>query len=523
MGKKSYFNKLTKTTLIIFIFFQVIPFIAPSPLRLPGTEIKINPGMLSFLKPPVTDTANLTNASATLSNSRFSYRAGVSSGTSGSSTVTIDSAGNADNDTNHLFPQDTVCFADSGLNGCKGDKTYTVANIVDSTNFNVSSPLSDTLASSDLVIATQSGSLTLQFTLATTVPANGDILITIPAVDSTNQTNDGFPDTASSVSTNGFDLNGIATTDVSVASSGCNNNWTVANITPGTASTDHTIRIDRSTDSCAASSTITVTIDNDPGLVNPAPLTSHTQGQADVYTINIKTRDGGDNQLDQIDTKVAPVEAVLVSATVDESLSFTVSGVSADSGTYCGVTRTASSPDTTATSIPWGTLSSTYAAATHNTVQQLTVSTNADAGYKVYIEENDQMGKDGKTCTGSTAGEADNCIQDTTCNATGCSHTTYQDWGADPSSYPGLGYSLENSSGTDAKFEYNTGGATFNAKQMADQEASESRSATDAEIMTASSPVDGSVVNVCFRIDITATQPAGYYFNIIKYTAVPTF
>jgi hypothetical protein len=153
----------------------------------------------------------------------------------------------------------------------------------------------------------------------------------------------------------------------------------------------------------------------------------------------------------------------------------------------------------------------------------LTVSTNSTGGYKVYAEENDQMGKDGIACSGASAGEANDCVQDTVCDGTGCTHQTYRDWGSDPSSYPGLGYSLENVSGTDATFEFDTSAGTFNAKQFADQEASESRSAANAHIMTNSGPVDSSSVNVCYRIDITATQPAGYYYNKVIYTAVPTF
>ncbi len=476
-----------------------------------------------FLKPTQkTHSANFTSASATLSNARFSYKAGVASGTSGSSTVTIDASGNADNNTNHLFPKDVVCFAGSLETGCLGNVSYTVANIVDSTTFNVTTPLTTTLESTAYVVATQSGSLTLSFTTATEIPSNGDIYITIPAVNTTGRTNDGIPDTASTTATNGFDIQTIATTDISIT--GCTDvNWTVASITAGDASNDHRILINRSTSSCPASTAITVTIDSSPGIINPAPLTTHTQGQADSYQINIKSRDGADNTLDQSDVAVAPIEGVLISATVDEAISLTIAGITTDSGSYCGITRTASSPDTTATSVPWGTLSPTYAAATHNTQHQVTVSTNATDGYSLYVEENDQMGKDGKVCTGASAGESVDCIQDTVCDGTGCTHQTYRDWGSNPSSYPGLGYSLQNVTNTDATFEYNTSSATFNAKQFADQEASESRSAANARIMNNSGPVDSSSVYVCYRIDITSTQPAGYYYNKVKYTAVPTF
>lgn len=469
-----------------------------------------------------TYSANFTAASATLSNARFSYKAGVSSGTSGTPTVTIDGSGNADNDTNHLFPMDNVCFAGTLETGCLGNVNYDVANIISSTVFNTSSALSTTLESTAYVVATQSGSLSLAFTTVNQIPISGDLLITIPAVKSAGKTNDGFPDTAATKANNGFDIKGITTGDITVT--GCTDvNWTVASITAGNGSTDHTILINRATSVCAPGTAITVTIDSSPGLINPAPLTTHTQGQADTYQINIQSRDTGDNTLDQSDVTVSPIEGVLISATVDETLSLTVAGVSANSGSYCGVTRTASSPDTTATSVPWGTLASTYLAATHNTNHQLTVSTNSTAGYKLYVEENDQMGKDGVTCTGASAGEANDCIQDTVCDGTGCTHQTLRDWGSDPTAYPGLGYSLENVTGTDATFTYNGSGGTFNAKQFADQEATESRSAATAHVMSNSGPVDSSSAYVCYRIDITATQPAGYYFNKVIYTAVPTF
>jgi len=504
-------KKYRKILVSLIIFFQFLYFYL----------IKI-PQNINIL-----DTANFSSASATLGNSRLSYRAGVASGTSGTSIVTIDGSGNPDNNTNHLFTKDTVCFTDSGQNGCIGSKTYTVANIIDGTNFNTSTALTNTLLSDGYAVASQSGSMVIAFTTTTEIPSNGDLLITIPMADNADG-NDGLPDTSSSVATNGFDLNGIVAADISVT--GCTDaNWVATEvITEGSGTTDHTIRIDRQTSTCAAASAIVVTIDSSPGIVNPAPITSgHTQGTADGYSINVISRDGSDNELDTVNTKVAPVEAVFVSATVDESLSFTIAGISADSGDYCGVTRTASSPDSTAYSVPWGTIPSTYAEATHNAAQQLTVSTNATSGYKVYAEENDQMGRNGNVCTGATpsAGEytfsSGICIRDTACGGTPCTHTTPQDW-TDMATYPGFGYSLEDQTGTDAQFEYNDTG-TFQTKQFADQEAPEVRSDASAEIMTNAAPVAGSSVYVCYRVAIPGTQPAGYYYNKIKYTAVPTF
>ena len=149
-----------------------------------------------FIKPSTkTYSANFTSASATLSNARFSYKAGVASGTTATSTVTIDSSGNADNDTNHLFPKDTVCFAGSLETGCLGNVNYTVANIASTTVFNTTTALTTTLEATAFATATQSGSLTLAFTTVNVVPIDGDILVTIPAVNTTGRTNDGIPDT----------------------------------------------------------------------------------------------------------------------------------------------------------------------------------------------------------------------------------------------------------------------------------------------------------------------------------------
>lgn len=467
-----------------------------------------------------TYSANFTSASATLSNSRFSYKAGVTSGTISTSVVTIDSSGNADNNTNHLFPKDVVCGTNAAESGCTGNVNYTVANIINTTSFNTTGALSATLDASGYLVATQSGSLAITFTTVTEVPIGGTLLISIPANrGGTGKANDGIPDTAATTATNGFDLSTVATGDVSVSDiTGCTQaGWGSATVTAGNGtSTDHTILFTRALATCAASKVVTVTIDSSPGIINPAPLTTHTQGAADTYQINVKSRDGGTNTLDSSDVIVSPVEGVLISATIDETLALTVAGISADSGSYCGVTRTASTPDSTATSIPWGTLSPTYLAATHNTEQQVTVSTNADGGYSLYIEENDQMGKDGVACAGN-GGESINCIQDTVCGSSACDETTAADWGTDPAGYEGLGYSLANVTGTDATFLFSAG--TFTAKQIADIAASETRAA----IMTNAGPVDASSAYVCYRIDITATQPAGYYYNKVKYTAIPIF
>jgi len=475
-----------------------------------------------FTKPARLDSATLTSASATLSNSRLSYRAGVgASAVIADSVIDIDSSGNADNDTNHLFPNDNICFTDTNESGCIGFTNYDVARIQDADTFVLETALSVGVSATDYAVATSSGVLTVQFTLASQIPASGDILLTIPALDTTGKTDDGIPDTAAAAANNGFDINNITTGEITFAGgTGCS--WSTTSVTAGTSSADHLI-IGTTSATCTAG-VITITVGDsgsaDTLLVNPAPISSgHTQGVADIYEVSMITRDENDIQIDSVDVKIAPVEAVLVSATIDETLEFTVAGKAVGT-TACGA---ATDKTTQAYSVPWGTIaaSDTF----YDAAQQLTVTTNADGGYAVTIEENDQMGKDGVTCTGASADESNNCIKDTVCGASACSESEAQDWTI-AATYHGLGYSLEDVAGTDAVFDYDgkpaeatcTSG-TFCARQIADIEASE----TKATIMTNTAPVNSNDIYVCYRIDTSGTQPAGHYYNKVKYTATATF
>jgi hypothetical protein len=461
--------------------------------------------------------AALSTTSVTLANSRLSYKAGVSTGTSGSSTVTIDGSLNPDNDTDHLFPGDVVCFTDEGQNGCIGSTTYTVSSIVDSTHFNLTAPLGANLDASGYAVATQSGTWTISFKNGTEIPNGGSILITIPMADSTDG-NNSIPDSSDTVGHSGFDLNGLVFGNVSVT--GCTDaNWDSASVSEGSGTTDHTITIPRITGSCAADSTINVTIGGN-GLVNAAPITSgHTQGTADIYGVTVTTRNELTYTIESSIPRAFLVEAVLISATIDENLSFVVAGLSSG-GSYCGNTASVSA---TATSIPWGHMTS--ANTFYYAAQQLTINTNSSGGYVVTIQENDQMGKNGNTCTGTSPStghytfSAGTCIRDTVCASSNCSESTATDW-TDATNYPGLGYSLASQSGTDAPFFYNEKTRTWSAKQLADKTQGGETAQT---IMSNSGPVSGSSIYVCYKISVPGNQPSGYYYNIAKYTVTATF
>lgn len=492
--------------LSFFLLLQVTPFLPSSISRLPLAK-KL--GSYSLLSPQSLDAAGLSSASATLSNPRLSYSAGVSATiNAGLTVITISGSGNADNDTDHLFPNDYV--------GIGNNPNLQVASIANATTFVLKTALANQILNTHKVYSTQSGTLAVNFYTASAIPTGGSIEIDIPAAVGTP--NDGTPDTATTNANSGFDLNLIGAADVT-----CPAGFTAATPTVGTGglAAPHKIYCNLNGSSLAAGANLTVTIGTaTKGLINPAPVgTTHVQGVADTYLLNVYTKSGAagaGTALDSVPIKIAPVEGVLVSTTIDETLNFTVAAVTAANlPTTCGFTPVGTLISTTAMSVPFG--SSITANTFYNGAQQLTVTTNAPGGYSVKIEQNDQMGKDGKTCTGATADETVNCIKDTTCNAGACTFTTSADWTTN--TLNGLGYTLSNNSGTDASFTYNESSRTFSAKQLPDQESAEAKQ----NIMYASTVRNASSACVVYRLSVSQTQPAGYYYNKVKYTASAMF
>lgn len=473
--------------------------------------------ILPFLLVAHVEASGLSSASAILSNPRLSYQAGVSATIgAGNTVITISNSGNADNDTAHLFPSDSITV---GTNvGLK------VNSVVDATTFTINIALGTGVTSASKVYGAQTGSLITSFYTGSAIPIGGSIQIKVPAPlgSISGSPNDGVPDTAA-LASNGFDFNSVTATNVT-----CPAGFTVGTPTAGTGGSlsPHIFLCNWASGTAAlpAGANLTVTMgDGTKGLVNPAPATGHVLGQVDAYNVQLYTQSGVDgtgSTIESIQVKVAPDEGVFVSATVDETLSFSVAAVtSANMSTTCfgGAGAPAGTLVTsTATTIPFGSsvLSNTF----YNAAQQLTIFTNAPGGYSVKVEENDQMGKEGNVCTGAAAGEANNCIKDTTCDGSACTESTSGEWST--STNNGLGYSLTNiSPATDASFVYNESSRTFSAKQFADQEAVE----TKQVIMSNAGIVNGKSGCVIYRLTVSGTQPAGYYYNQVKYTASARF
>lgn len=268
-------------------------------------------GFLTFGSLSPVAAAPLTSASATLGNSRLSYQAGLDGAPkAGDTVIKIQNASaQPDKDTRNLFPNDLVCFFDSVKGGCRNNRYYKVGRVVDNQTFTILSPLETDLAETDLIVVVQKGRLTVSFTTQSDVPKDGYLTLTIPAKDGTTKTNDGFPDVSGTSQSNGFDMNGITQKDVTIT--GCiTSDWDAALVTPGDGFDDHVLRFNRKNTACPSSSTITIAIDDSPGIVNPAPLFGN------IYPMVVRTKDASGNTIDTVDVKIEPVGGVLVSATV---------------------------------------------------------------------------------------------------------------------------------------------------------------------------------------------------------------
>lgn len=253
-----------------------------------------------------------------------------------------------------------------------------------------------------------------------------------------------------------------------------------------------------SSSSGEASSTIT-------GVTNPTK--DAPAGTADVYYVDIETNGGEDARV-----KFAIIEGVVVTATVDAILEFTISGVNAGTTTKNTTTNVTSTP----TAIAFGTLpltpSSTIAA------QDLGVRTNASEGFFVYVFQDQDLT--------SAAGDKIHCFADGTC----VSWSSTQAWSApsgnldDEKTWGHFGFTSEDTrvqtDGTCSTSTTGTYGATTDNKWAGFSGTSQ------APVMCYPRPFDsnqGGKIRVGYQVEITALQPAGEYTNTLTYIATPTY
>jgi hypothetical protein len=200
--------------------------------------------------------------------------------------------------------------------------------------------------------------------------------------------------------------------------------------------------------------------------------------------------------------RVAIVDQVQVSASVDTSLTFTVSGVA--SGATVNSSPTTTSTTTTSNAIPFGLLAPNVS---KTAAHDLSVTTNASNGYTVTVEQTGALRSstgaiidgfvDGSDTTTPTAWQAPGAVINNT--------LTYGHWGL-------------TSTDTDTPRSLEFGSDQWVAGTT-----------TPVIVMGHTGPADGSTAGVGaarvgYQIQISALQEAGDdYTTTLRYIATPTF
>ena len=133
----------------------------------------------------------------------------------------------------------------------------------------------------------------------------------------------------------------------------------------------------------------------------------------------------------------------------------------------------------------------------------LTISNGSAFGYSVLARENHPLRVD---ATGVS-------IPDTTCDTGTCTETTSASWTSLTTF--GFGYRCDNISGTDCATGFTS---SNNYKQFASSESAELAQA----VMTGVNVGRNIQTQITYKINISATQPAGIYQNFITYIATPS-
>jgi hypothetical protein len=227
------------------------------------------------------------------------------------------------------------------------------------------------------------------------------------------------------------------------------------------------------------------------GVTNP--------GTTGSYGVFISTNDSFGVIKESITAMVAIVDTVSVSASVAASLTFKISPVSTSTNVN-GIDTTISSATST---LEFGTLTvgtSTVAG------QELSVTTNADDGYFVTVEQDQNL-------TSNSGTDIDAFVDGTT--------TTPLPWQAPANSldrewtYGHLGITTE-----DATL---SSGDTFGTNLWEGLSSS-----TPLEVMYHDGPADGmaldkGVTRVAYQLEVAALQEAGDYYNTLTYIATPSY
>jgi hypothetical protein len=219
------------------------------------------------------------------------------------------------------------------------------------------------------------------------------------------------------------------------------------------------------------------------------------------YKINLATYNGASLK-EKIDVMVAIISNVSVFANVPSTLTFTILPL-ATSTDVNGATTTAASATT---SIDFGNLiaSTTYS---HIIGQELRVITNANYGFKVTVEQDQDL-------TSNTGSNIDS-FQDGTAPVAPIAWTTPLGQLDVKNTYGHMGFTTDD-------------GTLSNNDPYGNDKWMGFTGSTTQEVMYHTGAADGlaqdkGMVKVAYRIQISPLQEAGDYANVLTYVATPTY
>lgn len=335
----------------------------------------------------------------------------------------------------------------------------------------------DTLSDSDLSVASKH---VISFTTASTVAAGQTIKIQLDPATSL------FTEAFSSATTTDITATGMT---LVAACGGGSDEVTVAGNYNGGSDENLTFTV------CAGD---TVTTGAKVVTVGASALLWTNPGVAASYGIKITSGSDTDS------ARVAIIDDVTVTAAVDTTLTFTISGVASGSTNANGEAGT-TDVTTTSTSIPWGTLAADTAKEAR---QDLALTTNAAAGFTVTLFQDQNLI--------SASGADIDKFKDGVDGVAAAWASPTGTLGSEDT-YGHMGVTSEDATlvGGDT-----FGSAFYDALGV---------SATPLEVFYHDGPADGSTANkgatkIGFKIQVSGLQEAGTdYTNTLTYIATPIF
>jgi hypothetical protein len=334
---------------------------------------------------------------------------------------------------------------------------------------------SDTLSDSDLGFGSNH---TIRFTTPSGIIAGQTIVLTFPA---------GFTLPGAGFDFNDVDVNASGT-EITLAAAPSGATW-------GVGISGSVITITTSGSNVSSSSVITIEIGTNAttGATGDAQITNPVT--AGSYEITV-----GGTMPDSGSTRVAIIDDVVVTASVDTTFSFSIAGVATSSAVNGGATSTTGS--STATNIPFGDLS---AGVSKVMAQDLAVTTNATNGFVV------------------TVAQSQNLLSSTGADIDGFSNGAYTNT---PTAWTGPSASIANEN------TWGHWGLTSEDDLNANEFGTDlwvAASTTPRQVFQHSGPADGITANtgrtrVGYQVQVSSFQEAGDdYTTTLTYVATPTF